>query len=158
MFSLELVTGANSKKSKSLVNLATINRSWQSLRCTYSTRSPKNHLSYVLCFVSRSSAYQIMQSYVDLPVLVNSIPSITKAFTFPATESESNSSPHLSLNRLSQLILNTAMDKTLQLTNWEKRPLEYACACYAALDVGALVKIVEVILERLSKCLLSSWE
>lgn len=98
----------------------------------------------------RSSEYKSINNYVDFPVLVNSVALISRVFIPPPTETDdqNNTNHYLSLAKLSQIILSIPMDKTWQLTNWEKRPLEYACVCYAALDVCALVRMTEIILEK----------
>lgn len=102
-------------------------------------------------FFLRSTEYSTIESYIDFPRLVCCVPVIAKTFISPLPYPGKTKSL-MSLSRLSELILHKPIDKTLSVADWEDRPLEYAHACYAALDVGSLVKMLDVILRKTGRC------
>lgn len=64
-------------------------------------------------------------------------------------KTENVRSCHKSLSDWSKLVLNKEMDKSCRLRNWEKRPLLLKAACYAALDVAAIVRILQQAMQNL---------
>ena len=55
------------------------------------------------------------------------------------------------LSKMVQQTLGAKLDKSEQISDWERRPLRYAQIKYAALDAYCLIEIYDVLTSRLSK-------